>query len=88
MNLVAQLFPQIMGETSALVAAAAKRRAGPAARRADRLVDRENDVGDAGRIAVMREGQVAGFLSRGEFSEENVMRLAVGRRDMQEAAPC
>jgi hypothetical protein len=33
----------------------------------------------------MREGRIAGFLERTEFSEENVMRLAVGRRDMREA---
>ena len=31
------------------------------------------------------EGRIAGFLVRSEFSEENVMRLAVGRRDLQEA---
>ena len=34
---------------------------------------------------VVREGRIAGFLERAEFSEENVMRLAVGRRDMREA---
>jgi hypothetical protein len=38
----------------------------------------------------MREGGIAGFLDRPEFSEENVMRLAVGRHDLQaaEAVAC
>ena len=30
-------------------------------------------------------GSIHGFLERPEFSEENVMRLAVGRRDLQAA---
>jgi ribose transport system ATP-binding protein len=45
-------------------------------------------IGVSDRIIVMREGRIAGYLERREFSEESVMRLAVGRRDMQEAAPC
>ncbi|MBN9085340.1 MAG: sugar ABC transporter ATP-binding protein [Reyranella sp.] len=47
--------------------------------------DMEEVIGVSDRIAVMREGRIAGFLTRNEFSEENVMRLAVGRRDMQAA---
>jgi ribose transport system ATP-binding protein len=47
--------------------------------------DMEEVIGVSDRIAVMREGRIAGFLVRSEFSEENVMRLAVGRRDMLEA---
>jgi ribose transport system ATP-binding protein len=47
--------------------------------------DMEEVIGVSDRIAVMREGRLAGFLARPEFSEENVMRLAVGRRDMQAA---
>jgi ribose transport system ATP-binding protein len=47
--------------------------------------DMEEVVGVSDRIVVMREGRIAGFLERPEFSEENVMRLAVGRRDLQEA---
>jgi len=47
--------------------------------------DMEEVVGVSDRILVMREGRIAGFLERAEFSEENVMRLAVGRRDLQEA---
>ena len=47
--------------------------------------DMEEVIGVSDRILVMREGWVAGFLERPEFSEENVMRLAVGRRDLQAA---
>ena len=47
--------------------------------------DMEEVIGVSDRIVVMREGRIAGFLERAEFSEENVMRLAVGRRDMREA---
>ena len=47
--------------------------------------DMEEVVGVSDRIVVMREGRIAGFLERSAFSEENVMRLAVGRRDLQEA---
>jgi len=32
---------------------------------------------------VMREGRIAGFLERPAFSEESVMRLAVGSADMR-----
>jgi ribose transport system ATP-binding protein len=47
--------------------------------------DMEEVIGVSDRIVVMREGRIGGFLERAEFSEESVMRLAVGRRDMQEA---
>ena len=47
--------------------------------------DMEEVVGVSDRIVVMREGRIAGFLERADFSEENVMRLAVGRRDLQAA---
>jgi ribose transport system ATP-binding protein len=47
--------------------------------------DMEEVIGVSDRIVVMREGRIAGFLTRPEFSEENVMRLAVGRRDLEEA---
>ena len=52
--------------------------------------DMEEVIGVSDRIVVMREGRIAGFLERAEFSEENVMRLAVGRRDLQaaEAVSC
>jgi ribose transport system ATP-binding protein len=42
--------------------------------------DMEEVIGVSDRIVVMRDGAISGFLSRAQFSEENVMRLAVGRR--------
>src|SRR5688500_5034330 len=50
MALVAQRLPRVVGPTAALVAAAAARRSGLRARGSDRLVDGEDDVGDAGLI--------------------------------------
>jgi ribose transport system ATP-binding protein len=47
--------------------------------------DMEEVIGVSDRIAVMREGRIAGFLARPDFNEENIMRLAVGRQDMQQA---
>jgi ribose transport system ATP-binding protein len=47
--------------------------------------DMEEVIGVSDRIVVMREGRIAGFLARGEFGEENIMRLAVGRQDLQKA---
>jgi ribose transport system ATP-binding protein len=47
--------------------------------------DMEEAIGVSDRIVVMREGRIGGFLERPEFSEENVMRLAVGRRDLEQA---
>ena len=40
--------------------------------------DMEEVLGVSDRIAVMHEGRISGFLERDEFSEEAVMRLAVG----------
>ena len=40
--------------------------------------DMEEVVGVSDRIAVMHEGAIGGFLDRREFSEHNVLRLAVG----------
>jgi len=42
--------------------------------------DMEEVIGVSDRIAVMHEGTISGFLDRGEFSEQNVLRLAVGAR--------
>ena len=42
--------------------------------------DMEEVIGVSDRIAVMHEGAIAGFLDRPDFSEHNVMRLAVGAR--------
>jgi ribose transport system ATP-binding protein len=47
--------------------------------------DMEEVIGVSDRVVVMREGRIAGFLARNEFSEENIMRLAVGRQDLQRA---
>ena len=41
--------------------------------------DLEEVLGISDRIAVMREGMIAGFLTRDAFSEEAVMDLAFGR---------
>lgn len=41
--------------------------------------DMEEVIGASDRIAVMHEGRVSGFLERAEFSEENVLLLAVGK---------
>src|SRR5580704_7602347 len=55
MDLVAQFFPQIMGQTSAAVDAAAGYRAGGTSDGVDRLVDSQDDVGDARVVAMMRQ---------------------------------
>lgn len=41
--------------------------------------DMEEVIGVSDRIAVMHEGMISGFLERAEFSEHNVLRLAVGQ---------
>jgi ribose transport system ATP-binding protein len=40
--------------------------------------DMEEVIGVSDRIAVMHEGSISGFLDRGQFSEHNVLQLAVG----------
>jgi ribose transport system ATP-binding protein len=50
--------------------------------------DMEEVIGVSDRIVVMWEGAISGFLTRQQFSEENVMRLAVGSHDVQAAASC
>jgi ribose transport system ATP-binding protein len=40
--------------------------------------DMEEVIGVSDRIAVMHEGRISGFLERGQFSEHNVLQLAVG----------
>jgi hypothetical protein len=54
-DLIAELFPEIVRRATGPIAAAPDRRAGSAPRRADRLIDGEDDVGDAGLAAVMGE---------------------------------
>jgi ribose transport system ATP-binding protein len=40
--------------------------------------DMEEVIGVCDRIAVMHEGRISGVLEREQFSEHNVLRLAVG----------
>ncbi|MEX6508156.1 sugar ABC transporter ATP-binding protein [Jiella sp. M17.18] len=47
--------------------------------------DMEEVIGVSDRIAVMHEGRIAGILDRKQFSEENVLLLAVGKTVGQEA---
>jgi ribose transport system ATP-binding protein len=41
--------------------------------------DMEEVIGVSDRMAVMHEGQISGFLERNQFSEHNVLQLAVGK---------
>jgi len=41
--------------------------------------DMEEVIGVSDRIAVMHEGRISGTLNRDQFSEENVLQLAVGK---------
>jgi ribose transport system ATP-binding protein len=50
--------------------------------------DMEEVIGVSDRIAVMHEGAISGFLERGQFSEHNVLRLAVGKSLDPDVAPC
>jgi ribose transport system ATP-binding protein len=48
--------------------------------------DMEEVIGASDRIAVMHEGAISGYLDRPDFSEENVLLLAVGKKIQQTAA--
>jgi ribose transport system ATP-binding protein len=48
--------------------------------------DMEEVIGVSDRIVVMQEGAISGSLAREQFSQENVMRLAVARGTEQSAA--
>jgi ribose transport system ATP-binding protein len=41
--------------------------------------DMEEVIGVSDRVAVMHEGAISGVLERDAFSEENILRLAVGK---------
>jgi ribose transport system ATP-binding protein len=41
--------------------------------------DMEEVIGVSDRVAVMHEGRISGTLERAQFSEENILRLAVGK---------
>ena len=42
--------------------------------------DMEEVIGVSDRIAVMHEGRISGFLERADFTEENVLTLAIGKQ--------
>jgi ribose transport system ATP-binding protein len=46
--------------------------------------DMEEVIGVSDRIAVMHEGEISGFLERQDFSEHNVLMLAVGQHAKDE----
>lgn len=48
--------------------------------------DMEELIGVSDRVIVMREGSIAGELSRTEFSEHNILSLAVGKPAMEKAS--
>ncbi|HEX8499070.1 MAG TPA: sugar ABC transporter ATP-binding protein [Pyrinomonadaceae bacterium] len=48
--------------------------------------DMEEVLGVSDRVAVMHEGKLTGILERADCTEENVMRLAVGRAEALEGA--
>ena len=41
--------------------------------------DMEEVIGVSDRVAVMHEGRISGLLNRDQFSEENILHLAVGK---------
>ncbi len=42
--------------------------------------DMEEVIGVSDRVAVMHEGHITGILNREQFSEENILLLAVGKQ--------
>ena len=46
--------------------------------------DMEEVLGVSDRIAVMHEGRISGTLERRDFSEQNVLQLAVGRAHLED----
>src|SRR5712691_11326082 len=58
-DLIAQFLPEIMGQTSAAIAAAADRFAGGTSHRVERLVDRDDNVGNPDLVAVMPQAIAA-----------------------------
>jgi ribose transport system ATP-binding protein len=41
--------------------------------------DMEEVIGISDRVAVMHEGHISGILERSQCSEENILKLAVGK---------
>ena len=48
--------------------------------------DMEEVIGVSDRIAVMHEGRISGFLERADFSETNVLQLAVGHQATEQGS--
>jgi len=48
--------------------------------------DMEEVIGVSDRIAVMHEGRISGYLDRDDFSQENVLLLAIGKPAGKESA--
>jgi ribose transport system ATP-binding protein len=46
--------------------------------------DMEEVLGESDRVAVMHEGAITGILERDQCSEEAIMRLAIGQREVYE----
>src|SRR5437588_5583752 len=86
MDLVAQFFPQIMRQTSAAVDAAAGDLAGGTSHGMDRLVDGEDNVGDARVVAVMRQqitaARTAHALDQTAATQLGEKLLEIGQRNL------
>src|SRR5690242_1248157 len=85
-DLMAQLFPEVVRQAAAAVAAAADRSAGLAADRLDPFLDREDNVGDAGVVAVVRE-QIAAARTAHAVDQTTAPQLGeklfeIGERDL------
>src|SRR5512146_511040 len=85
MDLIAELFPKVVREAAALVASTARGRARRAARGADRLVDREDDVGNARSGRAMRQ-KIAAARATHALDEIGAAQLGkklleIGKRD-------
>src|SRR4051794_16547758 len=73
-DLIAQLFPKIVGQTSAAIAAAADRRTGATSNRPDRLVDGGDDVGDPRLVAAVRQ-QITAARAAHAFNQPAAAQL-------------
>src|SRR5262249_24427301 len=86
MNLVAELLPEIVGEATALIAAAADRGSRGAACRADRLVDGKDDVGDPrlrrGMSQAVAAARPAHALDEAALAQPREELLEIGERNL------
>src|SRR5260370_3978392 len=85
MDLIAELLPQIVGRAPRAIAAAADRRAGGTTRRAYRLIDREDNIGDTGLAAVVSEKIAAArtsyALDEAALAQHGEELLEIGQRN-------